>query len=41
MMDAWGQPNGVTNGEKMNLQEEDPTNTIFEKIEPVSPGLWT
>ena len=28
---------GVTNGEKMNLQEEDPTNTIFERIEPASP----
>ena len=24
---------GVTNGEKMNLQEEDPTNTIFERID--------
>ena len=28
---------GATNGEKMNLQEEDPTNTIYERIEPASP----
>ena len=27
----------VVNGEKMNFQEEGPTNTIFERIEPVSP----
>ena len=24
----------VKNGEKMNLQEVGPTNTIFERIEP-------
>ena len=27
----------VLNGEKMNLQEVGPTNTIFERIEPASP----
>ena len=35
-MDAWVSQMGVINGEKMNLQEEDPTNTIFERIEPAS-----